>query len=93
MLQIFFTGFSTKKITKMLRKISRTHRKRFKNFCEENWTGKGANSKRTARNMQDRGVCITTKLSGMAVRPKTDRPGSLEHGRVKPRVEPVQWPI
>jgi hypothetical protein len=40
----------------MLRKISRTHRKRFKNFCEENWTGKGANSKRTARNMQDRGV-------------------------------------
>jgi mRNA-degrading endonuclease RelE of RelBE toxin-antitoxin system len=55
MLQIFFTGFSTKKITKMLRKISRTHRKRFKNFCEENWTGKGANSKRTARNMQDRG--------------------------------------
>jgi hypothetical protein len=50
MLQIFFTGFCTKKnITKMLRKISRTHKKRFRNFCEGNWTGKGTNSKRTAK--------------------------------------------
>jgi hypothetical protein len=57
MLYIFFSSFNTKNVTKMLEKMSRTHRKRFRNFCEEIWTGKGANSKITARNMQDRG-CV-----------------------------------
>jgi hypothetical protein len=32
MLQIFSTGFSTKNTTKMLKKISRTHEKWFRNF-------------------------------------------------------------
>jgi mRNA-degrading endonuclease RelE of RelBE toxin-antitoxin system len=35
MLQIFFTGFGTKRSQKMLRKISRTHRKIFKNFVKK----------------------------------------------------------
>jgi len=61
MLLIFFSSLSTKNVTEMLEKMSRTHRKRFRNFCEGNWTDKGANSNITARNMQDRGVCIANR--------------------------------
>jgi hypothetical protein len=56
MLQLFFTGFSTKNITKMLRRISRTHRKKIQEFCEENWTCEGANSKKPVEHARYRGV-------------------------------------
>jgi hypothetical protein len=45
MLQIFSTGFSTKNTTKMLKKISRTHEKWFRNFLKDFRQGSGVNSK------------------------------------------------
>jgi hypothetical protein len=57
MLQILFSSFSTKNVTKMLRKISRTHRKFFRIFCKQIWTDRGANIRKN-KNMQEWGVDI-----------------------------------
>jgi hypothetical protein len=50
MLQLFFTGFSTKSTTKMLKKLSRTHRKRFRNFSKGFRQGSGVKIKTQCEN-------------------------------------------
>jgi hypothetical protein len=49
----------------MLRKISITHRKRFKDFCEENWTGKGANSKKQHKHAGKGGAYSNARSMGL----------------------------